>query len=320
MTFDQLKYFIAVIEHDTFFDAAEDLHITQSALSKQIIKLEKELGVSLLDRSRRTASATEAGMTFYHDCHRLLNLYHISLNHIAPFHSSEKQELRIGTLPILTQYHLTSGFREFQKQFSDIRLLLEETEEPDLDAGLQDNRYDLVIARKNMFSGNGHVLFDLADDTLCAVLPDSLSLCRNLGLHRSVCNRIFSDQCDSLPISALSEIPLILMNRYTSVYQQCIDSFTKEGMHANVKRTARVESIISAVAVGEGASLLPYSNFEIFHHEQIRILALSPNIHLPVVLCCKKDRLKLPAIQQFINFFHLRASYTSKNCNHQKEK
>ncbi|HJA43198.1 MAG TPA: LysR family transcriptional regulator, partial [Candidatus Dorea stercoravium] len=56
MTFDQIRYFIAVMESNTFFEAAEKLHITQSTLSKQIMKLEKELDVRLLDRSRRRAS------------------------------------------------------------------------------------------------------------------------------------------------------------------------------------------------------------------------------------------------------------------------
>ena len=41
MTFDQIQYFIAIAEQNTYFDAAEELNLSQSALSKQIIKLEK---------------------------------------------------------------------------------------------------------------------------------------------------------------------------------------------------------------------------------------------------------------------------------------
>ena len=82
MTFDQIQDFIAVVENNTFFEAAEKLHITQSALSKQIMKLEKELDVKLLDRSRRRASVTEAGKIFYQDCLRLSDEYKNSLEHL----------------------------------------------------------------------------------------------------------------------------------------------------------------------------------------------------------------------------------------------
>ena len=67
MTFEQLQYFISIVEHDTFFDAAEDLHISQSALSKQIMRLEKELNLRLFDRSRRKASLTDPGRAFYQE-------------------------------------------------------------------------------------------------------------------------------------------------------------------------------------------------------------------------------------------------------------
>ncbi len=54
MTFEQLECFIYAVQENTFFDAAEALHITQSSLSKQIKKMEQELGIQLFDRSKRS--------------------------------------------------------------------------------------------------------------------------------------------------------------------------------------------------------------------------------------------------------------------------
>ena len=85
MTFDQIQYFIAIAECNTYFDAAEELNISQSALSKQIIKLEKELGVALLDRSRRKASLTPAGETFYQDALALRRQYEIMNRHMKKY-------------------------------------------------------------------------------------------------------------------------------------------------------------------------------------------------------------------------------------------
>ena len=147
MTFEQLEYFIAVSEENTFFDAAEKLHISQSSLSKQIMKLEKELGVTLLDRSRRSASLSEAGQAFYREALVLHRQYIHSLSRMEQYKTSNHQTLRLGTLPILTQYHLTSPLKDFAGQRPDILLSIKEVEEPDLMRGLSENNYDVVIAR-----------------------------------------------------------------------------------------------------------------------------------------------------------------------------
>lgn len=65
MTFEQLKYFVTLVEGENFLEVAEKLYISQSSLSKQIKKLEEELEVSLLDRSGRKAKLTEGGEFFY---------------------------------------------------------------------------------------------------------------------------------------------------------------------------------------------------------------------------------------------------------------
>ena len=61
MKIQQLVLFLAIEKNGSFFKAAEECFISQSALSKQIRSLEEELGVELFNRSSRTASITEAG-------------------------------------------------------------------------------------------------------------------------------------------------------------------------------------------------------------------------------------------------------------------
>lgn len=133
MTFDQIQYFIAIAECNTYFDAAEELNISQSALSKQIIKLEKELGVALLDRSRRKASLPRR-RDLYQDALALRRQYEIMNRHMKKYQifTGNKNELRVGTLPILTQYGLTAHFRQFTESHPDIHLILDEVEENDL--------------------------------------------------------------------------------------------------------------------------------------------------------------------------------------------
>ena len=110
----------------------------------------------------------------------------------------------------------------------------------------------------------------LADDELVTVLPVGHPLDGPVSL------------------SALADESFILMNRYTSVYQICQALFANVPVHPQILRTGRVESIISAVAIGEGVSLLPYSNFKLFHHEHVKTLPLTPPVKLPVVIAGTK--------------------------------
>ena len=61
MTMEQIDFFLMTVRCDTFLEAAENLHIAQSTLSKQIQKLESELNLTLFDRTRRQAVLTPAG-------------------------------------------------------------------------------------------------------------------------------------------------------------------------------------------------------------------------------------------------------------------
>ena len=68
---DQLRamgVFACVVEKSSFSGAARDLGVTTSAVSQQIRSLEQDMEVTLLHRSTRKLSLTEAGQAFFHSC------------------------------------------------------------------------------------------------------------------------------------------------------------------------------------------------------------------------------------------------------------
>lgn len=72
MEFRHLRYFVAVVEEQSFTKAAERLYIAQPPLSRQIQNLEEELGLALLERGSRPVKATEAGLFFYQHAKKVL--------------------------------------------------------------------------------------------------------------------------------------------------------------------------------------------------------------------------------------------------------
>lgn len=74
MDFRILRYFLAVAREQSFTKAAEQLHITQPTLSRQLAALEEELGVKFLVRSGRNITLTDQGIFFKRRAQELLDL------------------------------------------------------------------------------------------------------------------------------------------------------------------------------------------------------------------------------------------------------
>lgn len=72
MNFDQLRIFMAVVEHRSFTKAAESLYISHSTTSRNVAALEEALGVQLLRRDNRTACLTPAGEILFREGGKLL--------------------------------------------------------------------------------------------------------------------------------------------------------------------------------------------------------------------------------------------------------
>ncbi len=253
MTFEQLECFIHAVQEKTFFDAAEALHITQSSLSKQIKKLEAELNVQLFDRSRRSALLTAAGEFFYPEARKLVLQYQHTIDKMKEFNAGFSSSLCVGTLPVLSQYGLTPIFHQFAASHPEISLSLLEVEEPELMSGFANGRFDCIIARESMLTGSDCVFVPLALDTLSVMLPLSHPLAGE----------------KEISLNMISGENFILMHSYTSIHQLCLKLFEEARIHPCILRTARLESIISAVETGEGVSLFAQSNFGLFHHTNI---------------------------------------------------
>ena len=131
-------------------------------------------------------------------------------------------------------------------------------EENELMDGLQSGRFDLVIARDSMISPQKYHFVPLAKDRLCVMLPIDHPLAEK----------------SSLTIADIAREPLILMHPYTSIYQLCMQLFEKADQKPHILRTARLESIISSVEVGEALSLFAGSNFALFHHPNVTAVPL----------------------------------------------
>ena len=100
MELRHLRYFAAVAAHGSFSRAANQLHLTQPALSRQVKSLEDEIGIPLIVRGQNTISLTSAGEEFYEEAKDILARVDIAVRRIKT--RPEGEMLRIGYVHSLT--------------------------------------------------------------------------------------------------------------------------------------------------------------------------------------------------------------------------
>lgn len=286
MTIDQLKFFHAIVKYGTYLEAAGHLQISQSSLSKQIINLEHELNVSLFYRNNRTVRLTEAGEIFYEDSQKILVDHMEMLMHLNSFRGRDVGTVRVGTLPILSQYGLTAKVCRFMEANPGIRVEVEEAEDEELRQGLDHGKYDLAFVRQGMLRSGNYDL-TLVDKDRLVVLSSA--------------THALADK-QTVALENLKNEKFIMIQKHISVFDLSIQACKEAGVVPEIIRTARIESILDAVKIGEGISLLCEKQISAFKAEGISVTLLKKPVGANILIACR-SRIKLSKqVRKFINY------------------
>lgn len=141
----QIKYFQAVVRNSSFSEAAEECHISQSAISQQIQALEKELGFQLLHRKNRKFSLTPAGEHFYKKSLILIADYERICMEAAKIAHADDSVLHIGYLRGYNGKEFRCALAAFSSKYPDISVKIEQGNHEELFEMLRTGTADLVF-------------------------------------------------------------------------------------------------------------------------------------------------------------------------------
>ena len=122
MLLKQMKYFVSIVENNSFTEAAEKYFVSQSAISQQIKSLEMELGVELILRGNRSFTLTSAGEYFYRQSLIILDEIDRICNKTKLLSSNEENILKIGYLKKYGGYELQKAIANFTSKYKKIDL------------------------------------------------------------------------------------------------------------------------------------------------------------------------------------------------------
>ena len=122
MDIANLQAFVSVAEKESFSTAAQQLYLTQPAISKRIAALEEELSVRLFDRIGRRVTLTEAGHTLLPHAQRIMNELEDSRRALSNLSGQVSGTLTIATSHHIGLHRLPPYLREFASRYTQVQL------------------------------------------------------------------------------------------------------------------------------------------------------------------------------------------------------
>jgi LysR family carnitine catabolism transcriptional activator len=120
----QLESIVAIADNGSFSAAAEQLHVSQPALSRTVRLAEESLGARVFDRDTRSVSLTPAGMELLPIARRVVREFGDSISELSQFMEGRRGRVRVSALPSMAQLLLLEAVAGFAGEHPQVEFLL----------------------------------------------------------------------------------------------------------------------------------------------------------------------------------------------------
>ncbi len=251
-----LKAFIAVADSGSFSLAAEQLFLTQPAISKRVSALENELETRLFDRIGRGVSLTEAGQALLPRARNILLDLEDSIRALSNLSGEVHGTLRFGTSHHIGLHRLPPVLKAFVHVYPEVRLDIRFMDSEEACLAVEHGELELAIVTLPPSPANVLQTEKVWDDPLAIMVARDHPLAQKRRLS----------------LRDLASHPVILPATGTYTRQIAEAAFKEVDLHLDIAlSTNYLETIHMLVSVGIGWSLLPVT----MRDDQTRILSVS---------------------------------------------
>lgn len=278
MELRHLRYFVAVGEELNFTRAAERLNTAQPSLSQQIKHLEQDLGVRLLNRSKRHVALTEAGQVFLADAKELLAGLDRAVQRAALAQQGKSMELSVGVVPAAEIKILPKLIPLLERNLPKVRMVFHNLPSAEQKRLLVTGSLDVGLLRGPLHDPRLEV-----EDVLWEAFVVGLPAKHPLVRKRAV------------TIRQLNDLPFIMVSREGSPeLHAAVQKFCeRSGLHPRVVQEAdHVLGNLNMIRAGIGFGLFPdYATSILPNGVVVKPLAWNP---APVVSLVVAHRIGKP--------------------------
>ncbi len=286
----QLRYFVAVAEELSFTRAALRLHISQPPLSQQIQSLERDLGVRLLERTKRSVALTEPGRVFLEQARQILAKADEARSQVVAAAAGYSGQLRLAyTVSVSFHPAMPQALLRFGQIAPNVRLQLSEMYTESQFAALLNGQLDVGFVRDepaHAQMARGLRLSVIHREPLLLALPVGHPLASRNSL-------MLAEVADNAFLTQPRELAATLFDRLVKLA-------TRAGFQPTITQHAQqINGLLALVAAGLGLALVPASM------RAVRLAGVSyvpledPDAYLLLAVACRADD-RSPVLQQFL--------------------
>jgi DNA-binding transcriptional LysR family regulator len=283
-----MKFFIAVAEELHFTRASARLRIAQPHLSHQIRQLEREIGVELFARTKRSVALTAAGHTFLQHVRTILDTTSDAINAAQRASRGETGRIRLGFNSAAAFGVVPTAIARFRRAYADVELLPRECNSEEGLEAVRAGELDLCLLTPPRNVDSSVNIEPVWLEPLAIVLPPKhpLAHMREIGLQR-----LKSDSW----IMARREVA-------SRLHDEIMGACATAGFEPRVvQRFTRITTAMSLVASGIGVTLLPITVARLGIGGAIYRRVRPRRIGVPIALAWRQDRTS-PALARFMAF------------------
>ena len=269
-----LKAFLALCEHRNFTRASECCHVSQSAFSGMIQRLEDEVGTRLFDRNTRTVVLTPEGELFAEAAQHLVHDIQWTFSNLKDYVIKKKGRVRVATLPSIAGDWLPQVIAEYRRLYPGISIEIHDVLSDNCIDLLRQGYVDIALAAPNA------TLDEYASELF---LTDSFFLiCRHdhpLATH------------ESITVDDLRGHDFIHLAGTASIQQVVVKAIDSAGINPPSLEIRNLSTMAGFIIQGLGVSLLPELTLYHFQHPELVAIPLAPpGINRAIHILWRKDK------------------------------
>ena len=295
---NSLIVFHEVAKHKNFSKAAEELFISQPAVTKHIKELERKVGLGLIQRRRGGFSLTEGGEILFKYTHKIST----HLMEIETLLENLKKDyqgiLKIGTTESYSKGLMPKLLAGFQTSFPFIKIALDVGNSEEIEKSLLFYKNDLVLIAVTKGSPRFESIPFLKEELVLIVSP-------NHPLAKK----------HSVSLKELEKYPLIIRAKGSTTRRIILQAFQEVGIHPSLLIEAGSSEFIKQwVSEGKGVSIIVKRTVEDEEKRKIiKTIPLLEKLYLKVAFLYLKAAKSNPTIKTFVNFIETQGTKLIKS-------